>query len=343
MTFKKVVLVTGGAGYVGSVLIPELMKNNYKVKCLDRFFFGMDHLHPEKYSGKLELIRDDIRWFEPKILKDVDVVIDLAAISNDPAGELDSDKTYDINYLGRSRVSRLSKKFGVKHYILASSASNYGFTEDIVTEESQLNPLTTYSKANVLAEKDILPLNDSDFSVTILRFSSLFGYSPRIRFDLALNIMTLDLFKTGVITVGGDGKQVRPLMHVLDAAKTYLKILASDKDKISGEIYNVGSDDQNYQLKDLAENIGQAIGKKYEIQYKGSPDHRSYKMSSLKIKREIGFEPEHDISFGANEIYSHLENGVLKDTIKTRTVEWYKTLLEADRLVKEVGMRDTIL
>lgn len=340
---SSVVLVTGGAGYVGSVLIPELVDNGYTVKCLDRFFFGKEFLSSKQFKNSVELIRDDIRWFDPKILEDVDIVIDLAAISNDPAGELDQNKTYDINHLGRSRVARLSKRYGIKRYILASSASNYGQNENIVDETTPVNPLTTYSKANRLAELDMLPLSDENFCVTALRFSSLYGYSPRMRFDLALNIMTLTLFKTSIIHVGGDGKQWRPLMHVKDAARAYLNVINSDTKKINGEIFNVGSDDQNYTMERLATEIGDAIGKKHEIKYSGTNDHRTYNMSSKKIKEQLKFETKYTVSDGAKEIYVALENGSLEESTVTKTVEWYQYLLSINKLVCEISLKDTLL
>ena len=142
------ILVTGGAGYVGSVLIPQLIENGHQVKCLDRFFFGMDYLSSKQFEENLELIRDDIRWFDPKILHKIDLVLDLAALSNDPVGELNPEKTYEINHLGRSRVASLSKKYAVPQYILASSCSIYGQQENLVNEDSEVNPLTAYSKAN---------------------------------------------------------------------------------------------------------------------------------------------------------------------------------------------------
>ena len=163
------VLVTGGAGYVGSVLIPSLILDGYYVKCLDRFFFGKEFLSKSNFSKNLELIQDDIRWFDPTILDDVDIVLDLAALSNDPVGDLEPEKTFEINHKGRSRVAKLSKDHGVKQYVLASSASIYGQQTTIANENSTVHPLTSYSKANNKAELDNLPLNDDSFTVTALR------------------------------------------------------------------------------------------------------------------------------------------------------------------------------
>ena len=157
--------------------------------------------HQIDFKGNLELIRNDIRWFDPKILQDVDVVIDLAALSNDPVGELNPEKTYEINHKGRARVGKLSKEAGVSQYILASSASIFGQQEGIADENSEVFPLTSYSKANHNAEIDNIALNDENFTVTALRFSSLFGVSPRMRFDIAVNEMVLELYKTKKITV----------------------------------------------------------------------------------------------------------------------------------------------
>ena len=148
------ILITGGAGYVGSVLIPQLIEDGHNIKCLDRFFFGNEYLSHNQFKNKLELIKADIRWFDSKILEDVDVVLDLAAISNDPAGDLNPEKTYEINHKGRARVAKLSKEQGVKKYILASSASIYGQQDNIANENAEVKPLTAYSKANRNAEID---------------------------------------------------------------------------------------------------------------------------------------------------------------------------------------------
>lgn len=336
------ILVTGGAGYVGSVLVPELVNQGHYVKCLDRFFFGSEYLASKQFEGKVELVKDDIRWFDSNILKDIDVVMDLAALSNDPVGDLDPEKTYQINHLGRSRVAQLSKKSGVKQYILASSASVYGQQNTVVNEDSQVNPITDYSKANRKAEIDTLQLNDNSFTVTVLRFSSIYGISPRMRFDLAVNSMALELFKTGKIIVRGKSN-TRPFLHIKDAARAYLVVINSTKDKISGQIFNVGSDDQNYEMYKLAKEVGDSIGKKYDIEAKDTHDHRSYVASFKKIKETLGFTTKFTVKDGSIEIYQALESGELIDSKKTITVEWYKHLLYSDNLVKEVSLNNKIL
>ncbi|MGI0086683.1 MAG: NAD-dependent epimerase/dehydratase family protein [Nitrosotalea sp.] len=335
-------LVTGGAGYVGSVLIPHLVNDGHSVKCLDRFFFGTKYLAGKQFEGKVELIRDDIRWFDEKILDGIDLVIDLAALSNDPVGDIDPQKTYEINHLGRVRVATLSKKLGIKQYILASSASVYGQQQDIVNEDSVVNPITDYSKANRNAEIDVLPLNDNKFTVTVLRFSSIYGISPRMRFDLAVNSMALELYNTGKISVRGKSNK-RPFLHILDAARAYLVVIKSPIEKVAGQIFNVGSDDQNYEIGTLAKEVGDSIGRKYEIEAKDTHDHRSYVASFKKIKEELGFTTRYNVGDGSREIYNALEKGELSDLTKTITVEWYKHLLASQKLVKEFSLNDTIL
>ncbi|MGI0023084.1 MAG: NAD-dependent epimerase/dehydratase family protein [Nitrososphaeraceae archaeon] len=336
------ILVTGGAGYVGSVLIPELIKDGHYVKCLDRFFFGNEYLSGKQFEKKIELIKDDIRWFDSRILGNVDVVMDLAALSNDPVGELDPEKTYEINHLGRSRVANLSKKAGVKQYILASSASIYGQQKDIVNEDSKVNPLTAYSNANRKAELDVLPLNDNNFTVTILRFSSIYGISPRMRFDLAVNSMVLELYKTGKIVVRGKNNR-RPFLHIKDSIEAYKMVLGAPREKTAGQIFNVGSDEQNYEILKLAEEVAGSIGRKYDIEIKDTPDHRSYTASFKKIRTTLGFKPKFGIKDVSVEIYQSFETGTLFDSIKTITLKWYKHIISNSKLSEEHSLRGKIL
>jgi nucleoside-diphosphate-sugar epimerase len=337
------VLVTGGAGYIGSTLIPTLLERGHSVKCLDRLFFGKESLKQISSNPNFQLIKDDVRWFDPSILKDVDSVIDLAALSNDPSGELDPSKTLDINYLGRVRVAKLSKEYGAKRYVIASSCSAYGFHEGTLDESSPVNPLTTYAKANIMAEKDVLPLSDSEFTATALRFATVYGLSGRMRFDLAINGIVLGLYKTGKIPVMRDGTQWRPFIHVKDVSKAFITVLESPSDRVTGQVFNAGSDEQNYQIHPLAELIGKSIGIPYQIEWYGSPDKRSYKVSFDKIKSTLKFTPDYTAREGAIEVYDALKNGKVTDSLKTKTVEWYKHLLEADVISKEVTIRGTVL
>jgi len=336
------ILVTGGAGYVGSVLLPELVKDGHFIKCLDRFFFGSEYLSQKQFEGKIELIRDDIRWFEPKILKDVDVVMDLAALSNDPVGALEPEKTYQINHLGRARVAKLCKEIGVKQYILASSASVYGQQKDTANEDSTVNPITDYSKANRKAEEDVLKLNDKNFCVSVLRFSSVYGLSPRMRFDISVNSMVLELFRSQKIIVRGKNNS-RPFIHIKDVVRAYQNVIEAAKNIISGQIFNVGSDEQNYKMGDIAENIIKATGKKCDLELGDTNDHRSYITSFKKIKDNLGFVPNFTITDGANEIYNALATNQLDNGTKTITVEWYKQIQSDPTLFNKLQINNQIL
>ena len=335
------ILVTGGAGYVGSVLIPSLIDKGFFVKCLDRFFFGAEFLSQKKFQKNIELLKDDIRWFYPTILNDVDFVLDLAALSNDPAGELNPSKTFEINHKGRTRVAKLSKEYGVKRYILASSASIYGQQDHIADEKSSVKPLTAYSKANYNAEIDNLLLNDESFTVTVLRFASVYGSSPRMRFDTAVNKMVLDAYNKRKISVSGRENK-RPFVFIKDAVKAYFTVLNAKKEKIEGEIFNVGSNEQNYKMDDLANQIVDSIEKPCDIDFQETNDHRSYFATFEKIENILGFKTDYGIKEGIREIYQALTGGVISDNIKTKTVEWYKHLLNNSEDSKKLLVNDTL-
>ena len=337
------ILVTGGAGYIGSALVIELLRNGHKVKCLDRFFFGMESLDEALSNQNLQLIRDDIRWFDPTILKNVEVVLDLASLSNDPSGELDPIKTFDINFLGRSRVARASKEYGVRRYILASTCSIYGYQDCLLDEDSQINPITTYAKANRKAEEDIMPLADSKFAVTVLRFATVYGYSRRMRFDLVVNAMVLSLYKDRSINIMKDGTQWRPFIHIKDAVEAYKSVMSQPEDVINGQIFNVGFDDQNYQISHLAEIIGKSLNLPYEIKWYGSKDYRSYRVNFKKFKEAVNFGSPHSITDGTSEIFNALKDGRLTESPKTNTVEWYKLIIDSHKLVSGLILGQSLL
>ncbi|MDH5419340.1 MAG: SDR family oxidoreductase [Candidatus Bathyarchaeota archaeon] len=336
------VLVTGGAGCIGSVLSGILLEKGYEVTCLDRLFFGLDPI--KEVANKIHLIKDDIRWFKPEILKGIDAVFDLASLSNDPSGELEPQKTLEINYIGRVRVAKLSKKYGVSRYVLASTCSVYGFREEILTEESSPNPLTTYAKANVLAEKEIIPLADKSFTVTALRQATVYGLSPRMRFDLAINGMTLGFFKNGKIPIMRDGKQWRPFIHVKDTSKAFTEVLEADPEFVNGQVFNTGSNEQNVQIFTLAKLIAESINLPFNYEWYGSPDKRSYRVSFNKIKETLNFKPQYTPKEGAKEVFDALKDGrVSGDDLRTITVKWYKHLLEMHTVIKEVEINGAIL
>ena len=336
------VLVTGGAGYIGSTLTRLLLDKGYNVTILDRFFFGMDSINDIK--DRIDIVKDDIRYFDPKILDRIDAIFDLAALSNDPSGELDPNKTMDINYRGRVRVAKLSKKYKVSRYVLASSCSVYGFQPGILDESSNVNPLTTYAKANYMAEQEIIPLGDKHFTVTVLRQATVYGFSYRMRFDLAINGMVKALYKTGMIKVMRDGTQWRPFVHVKDTSNAFIKVLESDPELVNKEVFNVGSNEQNIQIFQLAKTVAEACGQEFRYEWYGDPDKRSYRISFGKIRETLNYKPKYSIKDGAKEVWDALVNSKLDpDDLRTITVKWYKHLLGMHKSLKDIEINGKLL
>jgi len=319
------ILVTGAGGYIGTTLTRMLLEKDNQVVALDRFHFG-DELLPK--SNQLIIVKGDIRSCPVSIFSGVDAVIDLAAISNDPAGELDPTTTISINHLGRFRVASLAKCAGVKKYILPSSASVYGFSHEVSNEDSKTNPLTTYAEANLLAEKDILLLQDKKFVVTVLRQSTVFGLSYRMRFDLAINGMTKGFFQNGKIPILKDGTQWRPFVHVKDTCRAMIAVLAASDDDVNGQIFNVGCNEQNYQILELAKLVADGAEFPFEYEWYGDPDHRSYRLDFSKINKTLGFMPIYDARHGAKEIAIAIRKKEIDlEDPKMITLKWYKKLL----------------
>lgn len=325
----KKILVTGAGGYIGCILVRMLLEKNYFVIGLDRFYFGVNKL---PYHKNLTLVNHDSRDIPSNMFENVYAVIDLVAISNDPSGELFKKQTYEINHQSRHRTAKLAKINNVARYILPSSCSIYGFLDPsiIADETTKTNPLTNYAKANEMAEQDILPLADKNFSVTVLRQSTVYGYSHRMRFDLAINGMTYGAWESKKIPLMRDGMQWRPMVHITDTARAMIHMLEEKNiDLINGQIFNVGSDVNNYQIKDLAIKVKNIIPD-VEIDWYGDIDNRSYRVAFDKIEK-IGFKALKTAEDGIKEIFQKLESGCLKKTKNTITLEWYQSLLKKDK------------
>ena len=332
----ETVLVTGAGGYIGSTLVPMLLEHGYKVRALDRFFFGRELL-PE--HERLEIVHEDARHVKPQHLQGIGYVIDLVALSNDPAGEQFQAETYAINHVARANIALMAKKAGVKRYILPSSCSIYGFREPgvVVGEAMKTNPLTTYARANEKAELDVLPLASDDFVVVVLRQATVYGYSPRMRFDLAINGMTYGAWKTGVLPLMRDGSQWRPMVHVRDTALAQMFMLTADAGKINGQIFNVGSEENNYQLGPLAEKVAALVPRDVRIEWYGDPDHRSYRVSFDKIQ-SIGYRARYVAEDGVKEVCDALAAGKVDRTTKTITLDWYRELVAWHERIRKLEM-----
>lgn len=328
------IFITGGAGYIGMTLTEMLLERGYDVIVLDALLYGDEVVNHLISNKRCTVIKGDTRFFNPSIMVGVDAVVDLAAISQpDPYGRIPEESFLEINYRGSTRVAGIAKKHGVEKYIFASTCSVYGASLEPVDETSHPMPLEPYAKSKMLAEHEITKMANKHFCPTILRFATCYGLSRKMRFDLVVNSMTLALFKEGRIKVGRPGTQIRPVVHVKDAARAVVTVIEfADTDKISGEIFNVGSNEQVYQIKELANVIGKAIGRNYEIEYYGDPDLRNYIVRFDKIRRILNFEVKYSVTNGAIEIYRALEGGIIKPEPKHYVIDWIAKLVKEGKL-----------
>jgi nucleoside-diphosphate-sugar epimerase len=315
MTMKNI-LVTGGGGYVGAVLIPKLLEHGYAVRVLDLFIYGEQVFDNVKENHNLELYKGDIRdqSLLRKILPDCDSVIHLACISNDPSFELNPELGKSINYDAFIPLVDISKSAGVKRFIYASSSSVYGIKEEKnVTEDLPLLPLTDYSKYKAMCEDVLMDKKEPGFVTLILRPSTVCGYSPRLRLDLTVNILTNLAVNNRKITVFG-GQQMRPNIHIKDMVRTYLKSLEWPDEAIDGKIYNVGF--ENFTVAEIAEKVRSVVGQDIDIVTTPSDDNRSYHVSSEKIKRELGFFAQHSIEEAVQDLVTAFRAGKIPDSMK---------------------------
>lgn len=339
----KKIFIAGAGGYLGSKMVEYFLKKGYFVTAFDRYFFG-DVFEDIKKNRSLHIVRGDIRFLCDEHMVGHDVIINLASISNDPASELNTDLTYAINYLGAVNLAKKAKKLGCNMYIFASSCSVYGKGNEYVTETSELNPVSIYAKSKILAEKELLLLNNSTFSVTVLRFATLYGLSSRrMRFDLIVNVMTLHALKKNKIFILGGGQQWRPLLHIDDCIEAcHLVISAANRHFVSGEIFNVGTNKQNFQVSQLAYMFKNIFPHLTIEETPGDSDKRSYRVNFDKIHKSIHFNARKSVEDGILEIKGALESGVIIDDIRTSTVNYYKYLIKADKILRSVKLNDTL-
>lgn len=308
------VLVTGGAGYVGSVLIPKLLSKGYKVKVIDLYIFGENVLDCVKNNPHLKQIKGDIRdtALLEKEIPGCDAIIHLACISNDPSFELNPALAKSINYDAFLPLVRIAKKNKVKRFIYASSSSVYGIKEEEnVTEDLPLLPLTDYSKYKMLCEEVLTKEHVPGFITLILRPSTVCGYSPRLRLDLTVNILTNHAVNRGKITVFG-GMQKRPNIHIEDMTDLYAKTLEFPDKAIDGKIYNAGY--ENFTVMEIAQKVKKVIGKDIPIEVTPTDDNRSYHVSSEKINKELGFVAKHTLEDAISDLRDAFASGKITNT-----------------------------
>lgn len=308
----KSVYITGGAGYVGSVLVPKLLGKGYKVSVLDLMIYGDNVLedHPN-----LTKIKGDIRDQEllAKTIPGHDAVIHLACISNDPSFELNPDLGKSINLDSFEPMVKIAKANGVKRFIYASSSSVYGIKEEPnVTEDMALEPLTDYSKFKAMCEEILAPYQSDDFTTVTIRPATVCGYGRRLRLDLSVNILTNLAVNKNEITVFG-GTQKRPNIHIEDMTDLYCLLLTLPKEKIAGKIYNAGY--ENFTIGEIAQMVKNVIGDQVNIVTTPTNDLRSYHISSEKIKNEIGFEAKHSIEDAVRDLKTAFDKGLIPDSL----------------------------
>ena len=328
----KTILVTGGAGYVGAVLVPKLLNRGYKVKVLDLYIYGEDVLSEVKDNPNLEEIKGDLRDQDllKKIIPGCDAVIHLACISNDPCFELNPELSRSINYEAFEPLVKISKESGVRRFIYASTCSVYGVTDtENVTEEHPLLPITDYNKYKGLCEPILLRHESGDFTTVVIRPATVCGYSPRQRLDLTVNILTNHAYNLNRITVFG-GEQMRPNIHIEDITDLYCILLELPAAQIAGRTYNAGY--ENYTVLDVAGMVRDVIPKKLlertkpEIATVPSNDQRSYRISSEKIRRELGFVPRRAVEDAVCDLIDAFQAGKLRNSMTDNRYYNIKTM-----------------
>lgn len=334
MRRRKVVLVTGGCGYVGSVLVRRLSRLNYSVRVLDNLFFGntVDNVK------NVEVINEDIRHIQNHIFENVDTIIHLAAISNDETADLNPSTNFEINTKATKSLANNAKRSGVKRFIFASSSSIYDIDtneNNVKNEDSNVNPTRAYSVSKYQAERELLKIADEKFCVTIFRMGTIFGFSPRMRYDLVVNAMVKDALLKGLIKIFSKGLQWRPLIDVNDVAKAYCLALNSPSQKINKQIINISL--ENFLIKDVAVIIQKTLLDSFNILtkiiYKDSKTQdRSYKMSNQKAKLLLKFTPSSTITNSVIKLVKKIRNYKSEDISNPiyYNIAWMKSFLSKE-------------
>ncbi len=341
------VLVAGGAGYIGSVLVPALLDKGHKVVVVDRLFFGNPYAGDT--SGKLVVVRGDIRTFDARVFREhaIDGVIDVSGISNDPSCELEPELTRSVNVDGGKRLASLALAAGVKRFVYSSSCSVYGHGEGLgLTETSGRHPVSLYARAKAEMEDVLFEMHrhTKSFEVVALRLATVYGLSPRMRFDLAINVMTKNAYVGRKITVDGGGRQWRPFVHVRDVAEAFITALTAEGKKVAGEIFNVGSTQNNVQILNLAFRVRDAIPGTEVTHAPTDPDLRDYNVAFEKIQQQLGFVCRRTLDDGIREVLAALKDGLVDpDDRRWYTLRQYLFLREAEHAMRDMAIDQRLL
>jgi len=303
------ILVTGDKGYIGAVMVPMLLLEGHTVVGLDCDWFEQSAFGESRSTVPSK--KKDIRDLDASDLAGFDAVVHLAALSNDPLGDLNPALTYEINHLASVRLAKLAKENGVQRFLFSSSCSTYGAAggEGLVNEEAELRPVTPYGRSKVLVEQDLVKLADSSFSPTFLRNATAYGVSPRLRFDLVLNNLVAWAVTTGRIHIKSDGTPWRPIVHIEDICRAFVAVLNAPRELIHCEAFNVGATEENYRIRDLAELVNEVVPAcRVEYAKDGGPDKRCYRVDFSKVANTFpSFKPQWNARKGARQLYDAIQ------------------------------------
>lgn len=310
----NLVLVIGGAGYIGSALLPKLLDQGYKVRLLDLLLYGSEPIKDVLSHPRLEVLQADFRHIDRVVeaMRGVDAVIHLGAIVGDPACELDSELTIEINLMATRMIAEVAKGSGVQRFLFASTCSVYGINDEILDEHSHLNPVSLYAKSKIASEKVLMAMGDNSFAPTILRFGTIYGMSGRTRFDLVVNLLAAKAVTDGKITICG-GEQWRPFLHVDDAALAVLKTLQAPLSLVGSDVFNVGSDEQNYTIQGVGELVRDLVPGSEIVNLGSDVDARDYRVSFSKIRHALDFKPQWRLDQGISQVVDVIREGVVRD------------------------------
>jgi nucleoside-diphosphate-sugar epimerase len=308
------VLVTGAAGYIGSILVRRLLDRGYHVRVLDRLMYGDDAIRDILSHPRLEMVVADFRdrVVAAHAVQGVSAIVHLGAIVGDPACAINEDFTIGTNFEATRIIASAAKRAGVRRMIFGSTCSVYGASAEMLDETSALNPVSLYANTKIAAERALLDMQDETFAPVIMRFATAYGHSYRPRYDLAVNVMTAKAVKEGQITIHG-GDQWRPFVHVDDIARALVLALESPIETVAGETFNVGSDTQNHQLKEVGEIIQRLIPHAEVLTNDLITDKRNYYVRFTKIQMALGFTPLHTLEESIFEMKEVLETGEVRD------------------------------